>query len=528
MLDSTPRNDWEGSLFDLKTTLITIVLTVTYFVDILWRSTRKPFWFDELFTFYLCRLPTMRQTWLAVQHGADFNPPLFYVLTRASQALLGSSNIATRMPATVGVWTLCFCLFLFVARRSGRTAGLIAAVFPLFTLAHYYAYEARPHGITLGWCGLALLCWQRIEEGNAKLVWHLSFIAVMIASVMTHVYAVYLFFPFVLSESYSFITSRRLNWSVISGLAIAGFTALPIYLPLMHTYRLIMPPVSPPPGGAFASLVHSATNSLGMSITVLVLFVGLSAWAEAANGAGEQLDSGVRSNKSLEYELVLATCFLSLPVLGLAGTRLSHAGYFDRYFLSWLSGVAILLGTASTRFKIKGHLKWSLLVFTGLLLCHNLFAVPFNVLRGREDDLIEPSSRLSFNTNPGASFAQDLVYLNIHPELSILDISAPTYIYFFRYAPADLVKRLYSGAVTGNDSFLVSYQRLSLWAHLSLQPELIDRFLDEHERFYTYESSDPVINGCYTCQDLFLTRHYALVSRHGTSNGTISEYTLQR
>ena len=49
-------------------------------------------------------------------HGADFNPPLFYLLTRTAQGLFGEGldcDATTR--DREGVWLFGVCLFLFVA-----------------------------------------------------------------------------------------------------------------------------------------------------------------------------------------------------------------------------------------------------------------------------------------------------------------------------------------------------------------------------------------------------------------------------
>ena len=144
------------------------LFSVLYFADIFLKASRKCFWFDELFTTYLCRLPSFKATWTAVQHGADFNPPMLYLLTRGAQWLFGEGLIATRLPAMVGFWVFSVCLFLFVSRRAGVVSGFIAGMFPFFTLAQYYAYEARAHGIVLGWCGLTsdLLAEERGRQGK--------------------------------------------------------------------------------------------------------------------------------------------------------------------------------------------------------------------------------------------------------------------------------------------------------------------------------------------------------------------------
>ena len=124
--------------------------SVIYFADIFVRSSQKCFWFDELFTIYLCRLPKFRATWEAVNRGADFNPPLLYLLTRAVEKLFGEGLIATRLPEMVGVWVFCLCLFSFVS-GARAPAGLIAG---LFLFLHLRSTTPMKRGPTaLSWAG---------------------------------------------------------------------------------------------------------------------------------------------------------------------------------------------------------------------------------------------------------------------------------------------------------------------------------------------------------------------------------------
>src|SRR5262245_6652550 len=119
---------------------------------------------DELFTLYISRLPSMGEVWSALLTGAEQLPPFFYVLTRASLSLFGESQLTLRLPAVVGVWVMGLCLYRFVSKRSTALYGLIAMLFALTTNACYYAFEARPYGLILGFSGIALLCWQSFLE----------------------------------------------------------------------------------------------------------------------------------------------------------------------------------------------------------------------------------------------------------------------------------------------------------------------------------------------------------------------------
>src|SRR2546423_1881700 len=81
------------------------------------RALAKPLWYDELFTYYMSRLPGIKSMWSAVKEGADLNPPLLYLATSAAQRVFGDGLIATRLPAILGFLTMLLSLSVFVGRR---------------------------------------------------------------------------------------------------------------------------------------------------------------------------------------------------------------------------------------------------------------------------------------------------------------------------------------------------------------------------------------------------------------------------
>jgi hypothetical protein len=511
-------------IFDLKTISVTILLSVVYFADVMWRASRKPFWFDELFTVYLCRLPSLKSTWIAVQHGADFNPPLFYLFTRMSEAVFGEGAIATRLPQMIGVWLFCLCLFVFIARRLGRVAGLIASAFPLLTLALYYGYEARPHGITLGWCGLALLCWQRIVEGGNRAWWNIAFLLVMLGSMLTHVYAVYLIVPFALFEAYGLLSGRKIHWGIVAGLLIPLAIVVPIFLPMVHTYKAMLPAIRGGTGILPAALLHFTQETLGPSVFVLLLFLVLLCFGTFLPRPIPLASPRQADQAMLRLELVLAVSFLALPIFGVLGISISHAGFFTRYFLSAVAGVAILFayGSATLLTRRSGQL---LAAFMLLLISCDLAWVAYNVVRGNRDNLVEPSSRLNFPTAPDRVMDYDDALLHTQSNLPILDINEAKYLYLFRYAPQSIVQRLYFGAPTSSDPFLKSYQALETWGHVALRPTDFADFFSTHDHFYVYGSGDEKLSECGSCADMFLRAGYKLIGETRGSEEILYEYS---
>src|ERR1700722_11125980 len=87
-----------SEILDCHKPIVLAVFSIAFFVLTVYRASRKLFWLDELFTVYLSRLPDVKSVWQAVTHGVDFNPPLFYLITRVSERVLGEGQIATRLP----------------------------------------------------------------------------------------------------------------------------------------------------------------------------------------------------------------------------------------------------------------------------------------------------------------------------------------------------------------------------------------------------------------------------------------------
>ena len=351
-----PATDNYLPIWTPRVVLLAAMISVIYFVDILIRSSHKLYWADELFTMYLCQLPTLHDTWRAVLHGADFNPPLFYVLTRTSQAIFGHGLIATRLPATVGVWVCCVCLFVFVSRRVGVIAGFIAGAFPFLTLAQSYAFEARPHGLTLGWCGLALLCWQNSYVGRKRLFWSGALGVILVAAELSHVFAVYLLVPFGLVELYSLVKTRSANWANVGAICCAPLLVIPTYVPMLKAYRALFGPIGGLTLRASLNALQAFTlDMFGPAIGVLCLILLFGVLQKFASATGREAARSV-----LDRELVLAVGFTLLPVFGVIGVKLTHGVFFDRYFLSSAVGWAILIGFFASGIRLRSWMPGAL------------------------------------------------------------------------------------------------------------------------------------------------------------------------
>ena len=321
--------------------------SILYLGITLFRAATKPLWFDELFTFYVSRLPGLRDVWSALASGFDPNPPLPYLLTRFSHALLGEGEVATRLPAILGFWLMCVCLFWFVRQRTSALDAAAAMSLPLVTMAYGFAHQARGYSLVLGSSALALLCWQSVGGRRRGLA--LGGLALSLAAgVSSHYYAALALCAIGLGELCRSVARKRIDVPVWLMMAL-GLAPLVAYAPLirsgmsnvlspsMRTQVFFMKPTLGRVPEYYTHLLGPALPAAVLSLVVVALALKLGL-----------LEQGIEDRRSEEgpplHELVAAGGFLLMPVfLYIAATLVT--GYFmDRYTVAGVLGCATLLG----------------------------------------------------------------------------------------------------------------------------------------------------------------------------------------
>lgn len=495
-----------------------LLISALYFADTLLRASLKTFWFDEIITVLLCRLPNFGATWAAVLHGVDFNPPLFYVATRAGQFFTGDGLIASRLPGIIGFWIFCICIYIFVRRRLGPLQSCVAALFPLFTLAHTYSYEARPQGMVLGWCGLMLVCWQRAREGRNFSLWTLGLFISSLGALLTHVYTVYLFVPFVAVEALGLLGKWRPHSGALIALLSAPPCVAPLYLEMMHHYRAVTSL-----GGLrihpYEVIQHYLVAMFGPALVLLLIFLLLLAIERTRP---ELVDSPtLPAARLLPEEIWLAALLGGLVVIGAIGVKISRGPFFNRYFLAAAAGYAILLAQATVRRSHRALAARGLIATMLFLLVADIGIASYCRWHHADLDQIEPASLFPFPPDPHHPLRRDAALLENHGPEDILVTQEHTYLYLYFYGSPELRRHLYLGYPEPNDPALPAYQRESSWLGLKdLRAVSFENFFSTRRDFYAYTPIDGVLNGtCQDCLQQILDAGYTLRSvDHDTDN----------
>jgi hypothetical protein len=299
-------------------------------------AAKKPFWNDELFTFYISRRPTLADVWNALLTGAEQLPPLFFVITRAFTALFGSSQLAFRLPEIFGFWVMTLCLYLFVRKRSSAAVGLVAMVFPLITEGITYSYDARPYGLVLGFSALALVFWQAAAEGSRRGLSLIGLSVSLAAAISCHYYAVLVFFPLLLGETIRFFERKRVDLPVLAAIAM-GSIPLGLFMSLILAARRY--------SGTFWAKPHWM-DMLGFYYYLLspsVILLACVPMLLAADSVFESNQEAVGSFRIPKYEIAAALGFALIPSISVFLAKTVTGAFTNRYALPAVIGVSILL-----------------------------------------------------------------------------------------------------------------------------------------------------------------------------------------
>ncbi len=447
-----------------------VIFMIAYLLMTLYRAERKLFWFDEIFTLYISRLPDFQSVMEALKHGVDFNPPLFYVWVRFSEIFFGDDALGVRMPSIIGIGLLCLCLYRFVRIRTTVIGGAVASLFPLVTGALFFSYEARPHGIVIGLAGLALVCWQSAVDplqAKRRFWWLTGLTIALVCATLTHAYAVVIFVPLALGEIVRSYTRKRIDFAVWVAFAISSISMLvPIWL--MHIVKQTVPATFSPPkfmmvAESYWTNLHYGTIYISFACA-LFLCKGLFA---GPLRAGEISLNGLR-----KFELAACLGFIAVPFIVYLLSMVTGTPLMARYSLTCVLGFSALLGVL-----VSGNSTFGL---SSIVLLIVLIAGDFMIFKG--NDLIhEPSSSQEVSTNYTEYFK---IMEDATDQLSpIVIFGSWDFSPVFYYAPANLRSRLIVLYWTKPDFFQESYLHLQDCCHAVGQFAEANDFIKTHKNF---------------------------------------------
>ena len=299
---------------------------------------KRPLTNDELFTFYISRQRTLHDVWNALMTGAEQLPIFFFVITRFLSSLFGGGQVALRLPETLGFLVMNVCTFLFVKRRVPASYGLVAFIFPAVTDAYYYACEARPYGLVMGFCGLAMLCWQSASQGRKGPLSLVGMALFLACAVNSHYYAVLLLVPFGVAELVRYFETKRFDWAMYIAIVFA-LVPLTLSLPAIRASSNYSSHFwAKPNWTSLISFYERLLIPAGLTLLLLLLISGLAIYLRSNHKGEELLDA-----KPSAHEFGLAFGFILIPTVAILLANFVTGAFTQRYSIYAVIGVSILL-----------------------------------------------------------------------------------------------------------------------------------------------------------------------------------------
>jgi hypothetical protein len=298
-------------------------------------------WFDELVTYHIAGQPDLRHLWAIMATGIEQTPPVYHLLVHAANRLLGPGELATRLPSALGMTVATVSIFLFLRPRVSGAGAIIGAAIPVLAGSGAYAVEGRAYGLLLGLAAVAAVCWQRLNAADATRQPMLlaGFAASLWLATATHYYAGLLLVPFAVGQfiaDRNRVSRKRAIWIV---LALAPLALVP-WLPLAEAglpQRLWSSPHSSQVAEFYAHMLAPAA----IPITLALVVVGSLSVVRTHNEP--------RQASFPSHELAFAFTLAVLPVFGWMVALFVTGVWTDRYAITAVIGLAILLAAALQR-----------------------------------------------------------------------------------------------------------------------------------------------------------------------------------
>ena len=353
--------------------LIAACAAAVFYVAVLAAAARRVFWFDEINTVLLARLP-LNRLWQALAAGADTNPPLFYIPVGWCERFLGESQLACRVPS-IAFFSLAMVSMYAIAKPYTNRLYALAAAFLLFmTNAGSYAVEARSYAVTIACGAAALFCWREAANFRHRRACLIGLACSLAIAISSHYAAAILFMAIAAGELVRIIRRRAIDWPVLAALAIAA-APLWFFRPLVAAVHIYLPNfwAKPTVLSSLLELGHFMAPEYGLAylIVAAIALTGLM-WGRA---------NGVQ-HRAVEtpplYELTAWGVIFCTPLIGFLQGKLLTGGYNVRYAMPMSIAIALFVAIACFRIARGTALAGIALLLFGLACCVDLMRFQAN------------------------------------------------------------------------------------------------------------------------------------------------------
>lgn len=324
-------------------------------------SSKKFFWNDELYSYYLLADPSFTHMLGAFHDKINNTPPLYFLLGWLWARVFGSTELSLRLFSSLGMCLACGIVWITLRRNYNFWSASIGTlgVFCVSDIILSQNAEARMYGLFLALCSLALLQFD-INNRISKYSWKifLSNACIHAAIVNTHLFGLFysgaIIFSQVVRDRYFKVFRPKIYIAIV-----VGWISLVFYIPSFLNQSDAGNPRTWIPIPVLKDLIDFLSLSLSSFSNLVILLVllvisGLQFIVFKTDDTRfsevEQLDQQEKPNFNREISLLIfAYSFLAVPVFIWIISRTVKPIFIDRYMIPSALSWSILLAYLSSR-----------------------------------------------------------------------------------------------------------------------------------------------------------------------------------
>ena len=402
-------------------------LALFYLLTSLYISAHRVFWFDELFTVHIARLPSFSVIWSALANGVDALPPPYYLLVRVFDSALGPGDVSARVPSAIALFVGLLLIFDCTRRLADGLHGLIALSVATCSFLPYYGYEARSYAIYFMFGALSFWAWN--YNGDRQNLGTFLFGASFFFGVCFHYYFAMCLLPYLLWEMLRWKLGHRPSSDLLAGVAGA---VIPVVLlspfALAFSRKFATGYWNRPTLLELRAIFGQIFPDALFLLALIMLWIVIAGWEN-------------RQEPTLAMQSAEATgwLFLLIPFAAFFIAETLTNAFYSRYFIGIIPGIAVAFAISLYRYFRKAA-QVSLGIF--VLLAGWGAAQQLTVVRNPEKveatgirDFLQMESTLQAEGKHYLVFSSPLLFLeaqhySAHPDQCVLflpsDFDKPT------------------------------------------------------------------------------------------------------
>jgi len=306
----------------------------------LWIAYHRTGWYDEILVLTIARLPGSGAILHAISASASSLPPLYFLIVRLFDQILGPNDGAARIPSALAIAAGMMVTFGCARRFTDNVNALAGMAMLTCSFLPYYGYEARPYALCFLLSAIALWLWShpRSEETWIAALFGLTFFLAF----CLHYYTALNLLPFAVFEISMWRRLQRPSSRLMAGGVgvLAGAVVCAPFMSAAHRFShgFWSPPSLTLIRGVFTEVFPD------VALAAAIVLVGLALVPKRPGAAVPPMFQIER----------LGWLFLLLPIAGFAIAIAVTNAFVSRYFIGMLPPIAVAFSCALWR-RFRGQ-----------------------------------------------------------------------------------------------------------------------------------------------------------------------------